>query len=195
MSIHLFIGPMFSGKTGELLRKTTLKADTGKKVILVIHSRDKREDTYHDGTVTTHSSQFRNLSPKVIPMFAATLAEIDSQLPPDVAVIGVDELQFFPDILTYCPLWASRGIEVIGAGLDGDRNRRPFGDVLHLIPYADKCIKKTSAYCHQCLQEGVHRKAPFTIERGWSSDEVVVVGGESKYQAVCRQHYEKLRLN
>ena len=49
---------------------------------------------------------------------------------------------------------------VIVAGLDGDFKRNPFGDILKLIPHAEK-VSKLSALCTIC---GDGTKASFYYE-------------------------------
>ena len=73
---------------------------------------------------------------------------------------------------------------VIAAGLDGDSNREPFGDVLRLIPYAEK-VTKLSAFCKIC-QDGT---PAFFTKRVTKCNDKVIVGSEDKFIATCRRHY------
>ena len=73
------------------------------------------------------------------------------------------------------------------AGLDGDFKREPFGDILKLIPLAEKVIK-LNALCKFC-KDGT--EAPFT-KRLINADIQQLVGGADSYAAVCRKHYETL---
>ena len=79
------------------------------------------------------------------------------------------------------------GKQVVVAGLDGDRFRKPFGDILKLIPVADR-IQKLTAFCKLC-RDGT----PALFSYGSISvDDLVVVGQVDLYRAVCRKHYLEL---
>jgi thymidine kinase len=83
-----------------------------------------------------------------------------------------------------------QGKHVLVFGLDGDSERRPFGQVLDLIPLADK-YAKLQAECRLC---GDGTAALFT-KRFSDATEQVSVGGQESYKAVCRKHYlEPIRV-
>jgi thymidine kinase len=94
-------------------------------------------------------------------------------------VVGIDEGQFFPDLLHFVELWANLGKIVIVAALDGTFQRKPFGNVLSLVPLAES-VTKLNSVCMMCYAD-----APFT-RRLTSETEVEVIGGADKYIAVCR---------
>lgn len=94
-------------------------------------------------------------------------------------VIGIDEGQFFPDLIEFCEKMAGDGKIVVVAALDGTFQRKPFGRVLELIPLAEE-VTKLNAVCMMCFQD-----APFSRRIG-SETEVEVIGGADK---VC--HYVK----
>lgn len=100
-------------------------------------------------------------------------------------VIGIDEGQFFPDLVSFSQDMASRGKIVIIAALDGTFERKPFHDVLDLIPVAED-VTKIKAVCMRCRDA----EAPFT-ERLIDDTAVEVVGGADIYRAVCRSCYER----
>jgi thymidine kinase len=60
------------------------------------------------------------------------------------------------------------GKTIIIAGLDGDIYKKPFGEILFLIPYSIDCVK-LNAKCLMCAKEGIDKdgipkdkNAPFT---------------------------------
>jgi thymidine kinase len=110
---------------------------------------------------------------------------IDSGLYLGYDVIGIDEAQFFPDIVQGCETLAKTGLTLIVAGLDGTFQRQPFGSLLNLIPLCEK-VKKLSAICMGCK-----RTAGFTsrIDGGRNPEEVEVIGGVELYKPVCRECY------
>jgi thymidine kinase len=76
------------------------------------------------------------------------------------------------------------GKHVICVGLDGDSERRPFGDILKLIPYCDS-IEKITSLCSEC-SDGT--PALFSY-RSFETEDQVAVGAESMYKPLCRKHY------
>jgi thymidine kinase len=111
-------------------------------------------------------------------------------------VIGVNEAQFYPDLLIVDD-WARNGKIVIVDGLDGDTARDNFGQIYKLMPKCEQ-ITKLSAVCTFCGKD-----APFTVKIGNSQHTVqyvsgtniapikVDIGDSSVYTPVCRQCYYK----
>ncbi|NXC23257.1 KITH protein, partial [Corythaeola cristata] len=98
------------------------------------------------------------------------------------AVIGIDEGQFFPDIVEFCETMANAGKTVIVAALDGTFQRKAFGNILNLVPLAESVVK-LNAVCMEC-----YREASYTKRLG-AEREVEVIGGADKYHSVCRACY------
>jgi thymidine kinase len=98
--------------------------------------------------------------------------------------IIIDEGQFFSDLKEKVTEWVDNKIHVIVAGLDGDFQRNPIGQILELIPYSDVIIKLNSL-CGICV-DGT--EAPFTRRKNSSKDKILV-GGNDIYVPVCRKHY------
>ncbi|XP_059990965.1 thymidine kinase, cytosolic isoform X2 [Lagenorhynchus albirostris] len=101
-----------------------------------------------------------------------------------VAVIGIDEGQFFPDIVEFSETMANAGKTVIVAALDGTFQRKAFGTILNLVPLAESVVKLT-AVCMECFREAAYTKR-LGVEK-----EVEVIGGADKYHSVCRLCYFK----
>ncbi|XP_012891521.1 PREDICTED: thymidine kinase, cytosolic isoform X3 [Dipodomys ordii] len=74
-----------------------------------------------------------------------------------VAVVGIDEGQFFPDIVEFCETMANNGKTVIVAALDGTFQRKAFGAILNLVPLAESVVKLT-AVCMECFREASYTK-------------------------------------
>ncbi|XP_034362226.1 thymidine kinase, cytosolic [Arvicanthis niloticus] len=102
----------------------------------------------------------------------------------NVSVIGIDEGQFFPDIVDFCEMMANAGKTVIVAALDGTFQRKAFGSILNLVPLAESVVKLT-AVCMECFREAAYTKR-LGLEK-----EVEVIGGADKYHSVCRLCYFK----
>jgi len=98
----------------------------------------------------------------------------------DYDVIGIDEGQFFPDIVDWYEMMANCGKMVMVAALDGTFQRKPFANILELVPLAEYVVK-LHAVCMNCFGEGSYSK------RICQEKEVEVIGGADKYMAVCRR--------
>lgn len=190
MPLHLRFGPMFSGKSQELKRSLTTYADTGFKVLLVTSSADTRPGVRG---FSTHSSSGGDLSELITCQTVSLLSQVDVS---GFDVVGVDEGQFFSDLLQAVPSWLNLGKVIFVAGLDGDFRRRRFGDILDLIPLADTAVK-LCAVCMECCRS---RKpgdpvspvpAPYSAKISGTTD-VVQVGGKDLYVPVCQAHYLSL---
>ncbi|XP_022317984.2 thymidine kinase, cytosolic-like isoform X2 [Crassostrea virginica] len=167
--IQLIFGPMFSGKTTELMRRMKRYQIANYKCLVVKYSKD---DRYDKEGIATHDRQ----------TLAAIPADILEQVKAEAEnyeVIGIDEGQFFKDIVEFCDEMAERGKTVIVAALDGTFQKKGFGNILSLVPLAESVIKLT-AVCMRCNSEG-----SFTKRKG-TETAVEVIGGTEMYLAVCR---------
>lgn len=173
-SISLILGPMFSGKTSELFRRLRREKIAKKETLLIKYAHDNR---YSEDQASTHDLFKMDC--------IGTLLLKNVEIPEGTDVIGIDEGQFFPDILHFVEYWTSKlGIDVMVCGLDGNYKREPFGHLLELVP---KCTKldKLCAVCSYCGEE-----APFT-KRTVPVDDEVLIGGSDKYVASCITCYFK----
>ena len=186
--LEINIGGMFSGKTTAGLMKLSKMADVGFKCLYINHSCDNRATEAQDAIVTTHNSQFTHLSDKITAIKVEKLEKVNVS---EYDYIFVDELQFFSDGFEMVDEWVtSYGKYLIVASLDGDAYRRKFGDVLDLIPHADK-VTKFTAYCDICREEkGVLVAAPFTGRIESDNTESKLVGGRDHYRAMCRHCHD-----
>jgi len=168
--IQIIFGPMFSGKTTELMRRLKRYQIANHKVLIVKYAKDVRYDT---NGIATHDKQ---ILPAVSSMDLESLKEKSL----DYTVIGIDEGQFFPDTVDFAEEMANRGKVVIVAALDGTYQRLGFGDILRLIPLAESVVK-LNAVCMTCFEEASYTK------RTSSETTIEVIGGTEKYIAACRK--------
>lgn len=168
--VHLIIGCMFSGKTTELIRRIKRYRIAGKKCVLIKYI----EDTRYSGTkACTHDQNMMNA------LSVPKLASISRSEIQSADIVGIDEGQFFSDIVDFCELCTTMGTTVIVAALDGDYKRRPFGKICELIPKSER-VDKLQAICKNCSNN-----ASFT-QRKVASSSLKMVGGSELYEAVCR---------
>ena len=169
--IELILGPMFSGKSTRLIgliRKYTYKA---KKTIMIKFFADKRyseksEVVTHD-LLTYDSIECKNLR--------ENLDKIKNY-----DIIGIDEGQFFPDLVEVCEELALMKKTIIIAALNGDFRMNSFLVIAKLIPKADK-IKLLKAYFFNC-----HKDANYSL-RIVQSNDTVLIGADEAYKPACRE--------
>jgi thymidine kinase len=182
MSITLIIGPMFSGKTSELIRLIDRKWIAGKKCLIIKNTKDDRYDNDNNDInhITTHN-KIRYQKCDIVyttDLASQTLSESIKQKNYDI--VAIDEGHFFKDLAIFCTTLANDNVDIIVSALDGSYKQELFGEVANLIPHAE-IIVKLHAVCMRCKQSD----ASFTI-RTCNSTEQILVGGADIYQSVCR---------
>jgi thymidine kinase len=173
--IEVIAGPMFSGKSEELIRLLR-RATIARQRVQVF--KPKLDNRYSEGDVVSHT-QMR------IPCELVERAdEIMPRLDPRTEVVGIDEAQFFDDALPrVCGHLANLGKRVIAAGLDMDYRGIPFGPMPELLAVAEE-VHKIHAICTSCGSPAAY------TQRLIESDELVVVGATGAYEARCRRCHE-----
>ena len=182
--IDVIVGPMFAGKTSELLQRVAQMEVTGQNVLVIKSDKDVR---YSDRHVTSHDGKKRECHA------VSTLAEVKQKLLQEYQsspVIAIDEAQFFSDLIQFCTNAADEDHKhVIIAGLDGDFLRNRFGQVLDVMPLADS-VTKLSATCFFCSRENSEKQNPAVFSlRLTSNMNQEEIGGAESYVAACRRHY------
>jgi len=178
--IEIILGCMYSGKSTELLRRCNRYAAIGKSQLIINHTLDTRTTTNtvktHDGVTHTAIS------------LANLMTLVNDKSYRDILygteIIGIDEAQFFPDLIDFVKYIETLHKTVIIAGLDGDFERKPFGQILHCIPLCDEVTKLTAL--DMISKDG--SKGIFT-KRISNKEETIAIGGKESYLAVSRQNY------
>ena len=167
---------MFSGKTSELVHECKKWSVVYKNILLINHSADDRYGS--DEFVYTHNLE------KMKCVNVSNLSDISLNIVVSSDLILINEAQFFNDlkenVLSWCEIFNKK---IILSGLDGDYKRKPFGQLLELIPYANS-VKKLSAFCSICNNGN---EAYFSHRLSNETDQVVV--GSTNYVPLCREHY------
>ena len=173
-AIEVICGPMFSGKTEELIRRVKRAQIAKQRVQIFKPAIDVR---YDETKVVSHSSQQIHSEP------VDSSIEILMKLKDSTRIVAIDEVQFFDDdIVKVVSKLAARGYRVICAGLDLDYKAIPFGPMPMLLALADQ-VQKIQAICTVC-------GAPATRSQRLSdSQQKVLLGEADKYEARCRGHY------
>ena len=175
--LTLLMGCMFAQKTTELLRRIRRFRAIGYKVLVINYAEDTR---YGTDKIASHDMDGCDaVSVKWLQDIAHQVESGEYQ------VVVLDEGQFFKDLYMFVTKWADRfPIHIVVAGLDGDSNRHPFGDMLRLIPHAEE-KEFLSAFCAVC-KDGTVANFSKCIK---AKTEQVQIGGADTYLPVCRTHY------
>jgi len=173
--IEIICGPMFSGKTEELIRRLKRALIANNKLRIFKPELDNR---YSDTHIVSHNNN-------LIESETVSNSKEILQKSQKAHVIGIDEVQFFDDeIINIANELANNGKRVIIAGLDRDYLSNPFGPVSKLLSHAE-FITKLNAICMGCGDKA------FFSKRISNEDKQVIIGEKDKYEAVCRNCFNK----
>ena len=173
MNIEIICGPMYSGKSTELLRRCKQYQAIGCKILLINHSYDTR----CDNVVKTHSNVMMDA------LKTHKLMNIEEHLLQNNVIIAIDEAQFFDDLYEFVTTYENTlNTTLLVSGLDGDFKKCKFGAILDIIPYSNK-VTKLNAMCMVCKNGTL---APFT-KRTTNSTNKILVGASESYMSVCRK--------
>lgn len=173
--IEVICGPMFSGKSEELIRRLRRAMIARKRVQVFKPVIDNR---YSEDEIVSHAdARFKAI---VVPDATGILSQIDWR----TQVVGVDEANFMgPELVNVASQLADAGKQVLIAGLDTDYLGRPFPPVPDLLAMAES-ITKTLAICMRCGNPAKH------TQRLVDSADLIVVGAAGTYEARCRRCFE-----
>lgn len=176
--LQLIIGPMFSGKTNEIINIIDKYLLLDMNIVVVNHKLNYR---YNTNNIVTHNNRIYKDS-----IICDDLKDIlDDELYKTYDVIIIDEFQFYKNNYKEVIDMVEKDKKiVIIASLDGDYLKQPIGDVFKLIPYCDN-LMRLSALCKRC-KDGT--KAHFTKRILNNNNQILV--GDKEYEAVCRFHYK-----
>lgn len=179
--LEVITGPMFCGKTDELLRRLR-RAIIAKQNIQVF--KPGFDVRYSNEKVTSHAGNEYDAYP------IENISEIRAKLDDDVTVVAIDEAQFFEEeIIPVVQDLVDRGIRVIVAGLDMDFRGVPFGAMPELMAQAE-IVDKLHAICMVCGEEATRTQRLVDGEPAYYDDPIIIVGASEMYEARCRIHHQ-----
>jgi len=181
--IEVVAGPMFSGKSEELIRRVT-RAMIARQRVQVF--KPAIDDRYEAVAVASHAG--RTLKAAAVADAAAMRDRLDDAS----QVIAVDEAQFFDGALTPFLLeLADTSRRVIVAGLDLDFRGVPFGPMPELLAHAE-VVEKLTAIC-RCGKAATRTQRLIGGRPAHESDPVILVGAAESYEPRCRACHVVLR--
>ena len=181
-TLTVISGPMFSNKSGELLRLATVHRIAGRQVALFKHSLDDRYEGVE--RISTHGGLSMDAEP------VSNSAEI-SLLAAGADVVAIDEAQFFDDGLGRVATdLVEEGMTVFVAGLDRNFKGQPFGPMAELMAHADD-VMKLRAVCMKCRSlEGTMTQRLIDGRPASRSSPIILIGAAESYEARCRDCHE-----
>lgn len=174
--IEVVCGPMFSGKTEELIRRLRRALIAQQQVLCFKPAKD---DRYAVESIVSHQGISLQSAPIVRPQ------EILTAITPETEVVGIDEVQFFDaSVVDVAEHLAHHGVRVICAGLDQDYRGLPFGPMPHLMAVAEY-VTKSLAICMVC---GDPAGRSYRVTE---AEAQVLIGAQDHYEPRCRRCYRQ----
>ena len=174
--LEVICGPMFSGKSEELLRRLKRAQIAKQSFKLYKPAIDNR---YSDNCVVTHSG---------IECACTQISNAEALLTTEsyVDIIAIDEVQFLgentPNIIEKL---VNNGKRVIVAGLDMDSYGYPFGPMPQLLAKAESVLKVV-AVCEKCTADATHTYRHNQSISNHATFDTILIGASDHYEARCR---------
>ncbi|MDI6638878.1 MAG: thymidine kinase [Bacillota bacterium] len=176
--IEAIVGPMYSGKTEELIRRVRRARIAGLEVQVFKPAID---DRYSVQQVSSHAGG------RIDAILVTRAVEVLRTSAGAADVVAIDEAQFFDEaIVRVCDTLAENGARVIVAGLDTDFRGEPFIQVAKVMAIADH-VTKLDAVCEVCGAPATRSQRIINGVPANFDDPIVLVGAKESYQARCRR--------
>jgi thymidine kinase len=182
--IECICGPMFSGKTEELLKRIKRMEYSKKKYMVFKPQIDSR---YSKTEIVSHNQC------KVPAISISHGSDIKRYLKDSTQAIVIDEVQFCDkSLVKYLKELADLGYRVIVAGLDRDFRGEPFGVTGDVMAMAD-IVTKLTAVCACCGRDATLTQRIIDGVPAYYDDPLVLIGDEDRYEPRCRNCHVVLK--
>ena len=179
--LEVITGPMFCGKTDEMLRRLRRAIIAKQKIQVFKPGFDVR---YSSEKVTSHAGNEYDAFP------VENISDIPTLLLDDVTLVAIDEAQFFgEEIIPVVQDLVDKGIRVVVGGLDMDFRGLPFGQMPMLLAQAE-VVDKLHAICMVCGEEATRTQRLVDGEAAYFDDPIIIVGASEMYEARRRIHHQ-----
>lgn len=179
--IEVITGPMFAGKSEELIRRIKRLEYAHKKTLVF---KPKMDNRYSENEIVSHSK---------IKTRSINIEKAEDILPyieEDTEAVVIDEVQFLDHkIVSLVEDLANRGIRVIVAGLDRDFRGEPFQNMPELLALAED-VTKLTAICMKCGAPATRTQRLVNHEPASYDDPIIIVGASESYEPRCRHCHE-----
>lgn len=179
--IEVITGPMFAGKSEELIRRIKRLEYAHKKTLVF---KPKIDNRYSENEIVSHSKiKTRSIN-------IETAQDILKYVDCDTEAVVIDEVQFLDhEIVHVVEDLANRGIRVIVAGLDRDFRGEPFQNMPELLALAED-VTKLTAICMRCGAPATRTQRLVNGEPASYDDPIIIVGASESYEPRCRHCHE-----
>ena len=182
--IEVVCGPMFAGKTEELLRRVR-RLEYAKKNIVVF--KPTIDDRFSENEVVSHNNS-RTKSVNI-----SYARQIFDHIDKNTDVVAIDEIQFLDEeVVKIVDFLASKKIRVIVSGLDKDFRGEPFSFMPKLLAIAEY-VTKLTAICVSCGKPATRTQRLVDGKPAKYKDPIVLIGAEESYEARCRKCHKVYR--
>ena len=179
--IEVICGPMFAGKSEELIRRIKRLEYAKKKVIVFKPLIDNR---YSEDEVVSHNKR------KTKCYNLASSKDVYKYITDDTYAVAFDEVHFMDEgIISVCHELADKGIRVICAGLDNDFKGEPFSIMPQLLCLAEY-VTKLTAICYVCGSNATRTQRIVNGIPASYDDPIIIVGASEAYEPRCRHCHE-----
>ena len=179
--IEVICGPMFAGKSEELIRRIKRLEYAKKKVVVFKPLIDNR---YSEDEVVSHNKR------KTKCYNLASSKDVYKYITDDTYAVAFDEVQFMDEgIISVCQELADKGIRVICAGLDNDFKGEPFSIMPQLLCLAEY-VTKLTAICNVCGSNATRTQRIVNGIPASYDDPIIIVGASEAYEPRCRHCHE-----
>ena len=184
MTLEVIIGPMFSGKTSELIRLVEREVYAKKRGAIFKIAFDKR---YSARQVATHNGL--RYAAYTVASSNEGIRKIEQVTKANrLDAIGVDEVNFFPEAVVDLLDRLADEKRVIACGLNLNFKAEPFQTTMKLAARADR-VRYLSAVCVVCGQEATRTQRLIAGMPAPKDSPIIVVGGKELYEPRCRNCY------
>lgn len=170
-------GPMFAGKTTELIRLVDRERIAGNKCIIFKHKKDLRYNKGDDLSIITHGSvKYDKCDIKYV-----------SSLDPELliyisvgafSVVGIEEGHFFKNIDAFALTLSKSNIKTYITSITSDFRQQPIEHIARLNARARIIYK--DAICMECRKADALHTVRISKET-----ELIIIGGSDIYKSVC----------
>lgn len=176
--VEVIVGPMYSGKSEELIRRIR-RAKIAKQKVQVF--KPEIDNRYSNEDVVSHCGDKEG----AVPIKDSTY--ILKYLKADTQVVAIDEVQFFDEgVIDVITTLADNNKRVICAGLDMDFRGVPFGPIPGLLAIAE-FVDKIQAICVVCGNPATRTQRLINGKPAKYNDPIVLIGATESYEARCRK--------
>ena len=180
-SIEVICGPMFAGKTEELLRRVRRLEYAKKKVVLF---KPQIDDRYEKAYVVSHNHN------KALCVSIYKAEEMIEFVKEDTDAVVIDEFQFLgEEAVDVALLFARQGKRVILSGLDKDFRGEPFTNMPRILAHADE-VTKLTAICVKCGNPATCTQRIVNGKPANYNEPQILVGASESYEARCASCHE-----